>query len=65
MSAEKSRHSPRRDYNAAAISAVVRARVRCAWGRSLGAPLQVGALPGCRVIDPSGRGTEGQGAGAR
>ena len=50
MSAGKSRQSHCRRRNAAATSAVVRADVWCARGRSLGARFHFGAVPGCRAM---------------
>jgi hypothetical protein len=64
MSAGKSRQRHCRCLNAAAISAVVRAGVPYVWGRSLGAHLFLGAVPGCRSMYRPGGG-EAQGAWAR
>jgi hypothetical protein len=61
MSAEKSRQSHRGNFNAAAISAVARADVRCARGHSLGVNLHVGAARGCPAMYPSGGGAEAHG----
>jgi len=65
MSAGKSHRSHGRCLNAAAISAVVPAAVRCARGGSLGAHFLIGAAPGCRAICPAAAGAEAQGAWAR
>jgi hypothetical protein len=61
MSAEKSRQTQLAAPNIVAISAVVRAYVRRARGRTLGAVIHIGAAPGYL----SGGSSEAQGVWTR
>jgi len=61
MSTGKSRPRHGRDLNAAVTSVVVRVEGRYGGGRFPGAPLGVGAAPGCRALGPSDAGAEAQG----